>query len=71
MSNPYNNTTLSKDAYIFQLETLVAKHESTIQIMKNVIELELENTAPDGPMENAVNHSCLNMIKEIYKTIGA
>lgn len=71
MSNPYNNTTISKDEYIFQLETLVAKHESTIQHMKNVLEIELENTAPGGPYHHPAQHASLSYIKAAYKLIGA
>ena len=57
--------------YIEQLERLVAAHETTIQDMKNILEIELENTAPDGPMEHEANHACLNCIKALYKLIGA
>ena len=57
--------------YIKQLERLVAVHETTIQDMKNILEIELENTAPDGPMEHEANHACLICIKALYKLIGA
>lgn len=57
--------------YIKQLERLVAAHESTIQDMKNILEIELELTGPAGDMEHAANHACLTNIKALYKLIGA
>ena len=57
--------------YIKQLERLVATHESTIQDMKNILEIELELTGPAGDREHADNHACLTSIKALYKLIGA
>lgn len=57
--------------YIEQLERLVAAHESTIQDMKNLLEIKLEQSQPGGDMEHAEVYESLENLKALYKLIGA